>query len=146
MRRPRMLVIMVSAAMVAALAVVYAQMDRPAPPDGVAVYLISPHPGEVIEGPVVVRFGLRGMGVAPAGVDHPNTGHHHLLINTPLDEVDLNMPLPATDDVLHFGGGQTEVVLELEPGSYTLQAVFADFRHVAFDPPIVSDVVTVHVR
>jgi hypothetical protein len=145
MHRLRMLVIAASVVM-AALAVVYAQMDRPAPPEGVAVYLISPLHGEVIEGPVVVRFGVRGMGVAPAGVDHPNTGHHHLLINTPIEEVDLDMPLPATDDVRHFGGGQTEVVLHLEPGTYTLQAVFADFRHVAFDPPIVSEVVTVHVR
>ncbi len=123
-----------------------AQIERFAPAEDVTLYLISPHHGEVIEGPVLVRFGLRGMGVAPAGVQHPDTGHHHLLINLSLDDVDLGMPLPFTDQTRHLGGGQTELMLELAPGTYTLQAMLADYRHIPFDPVVASEIITIHVR
>jgi hypothetical protein len=136
----------VLALLAATVTIALAQIERFAPAEDVTLYLISPFHGEVIEGPVLVRFGVRGMGVAPAGIDHPNTGHHHLLIDLPLDEVDLDQPLPFTDQTRHLGGGQTEVVLELEPGTYTLQALFADFRHIPFDPVVVSEVITIHVR
>jgi len=142
--------VVTGAAVLALLAAVFtialAQIERFAPAEDVTLYLISPLHGEVIEGPVLVRFGVRGMGVAPAGIDHPNTGHHHLLIDLPLDEVDLDQPLPFTDQTRHLGGGQTEILLELEPGTYTLQALFADFRHIPFDPVVVSEVITIHVR
>ena len=136
----------VLALILTAAAIALAQVERFAPAEDVTLYLISPHHGEVIEGPVLVRFGLRGMGVAPAGLEHPNTGHHHLLINLPLDEVDLDQPLPFTDHTRHLGGGQTELVLDLEPGTYTLQALLADYRHIAYDPAVVSEVITIHVR
>ncbi|ACL71379.1 conserved hypothetical protein [Thioalkalivibrio sulfidiphilus HL-EbGr7] len=123
-----------------------AELKRVAPPEGASVYLISPADGETIRGPVTVRMGLRGMGVAPAGIDHPNTGHHHLLVNMPLEQVDLSASLPFSDQTRHFGGGQTEARLELQPGTYTLQLLFMDYRHVSFDPPVVSEVVTITVE
>ncbi|WP_018138731.1 MULTISPECIES: DUF4399 domain-containing protein [unclassified Thioalkalivibrio] len=120
--------------------------DRIAPPDGAEVYFISPQDGETLESPVRVQMGLRGMGVAPAGVEMDNTGHHHLLVNKPLDEVDLDASLPFSDHKRHFGGGQTEGELELEPGEYTLQLLFMDYRHISFDPPVVSEKITITVE
>ncbi|WP_019024684.1 MULTISPECIES: DUF4399 domain-containing protein [unclassified Thioalkalivibrio] len=120
--------------------------DRIAPPDGAKVYFISPQDGETLESPVRVQMGLRGMGVAPAGVEMDNTGHHHLLVNKPLDEVDLDASLPFSDHKRHFGGGQTEGELELEPGEYTLQLLFMDYRHISFDPPVVSEKITITVE
>ncbi len=123
-----------------------ADLERISAPDGAEVYLISPEDGATLSGPVTVRMGLRGMGVAPAGADFPDTGHHHLLVNMPLEEVDLEAPLPFTDHTRHFGGGQTEGTLELEPGEYSLQLLFMDYRHVSFDPPLTSDVITITVE
>lgn len=116
-------------------------------PDGARVYFISPSDGETLTGPVTVRFGLEGMGVAPAGVEREATGHHHLLID--LDEASmppLDLPLPASDNVVHFGGGQTEVTLDLEPGRHTLQLLLGDHRHVPHDPPVLSDRITIKVQ
>ncbi len=121
-------------------------LERSAPAEGAEVYLISPSDGDTIEGPVTVRMGLRGMGVAPAGVEVDNTGHHHLLVNTPLEEVDLNASLPFSDNTRHFGGGQTEASLDLPAGTHTLQLLFMDYRHVSFDPPLVSEPITITVR
>ncbi|QTF93470.1 DUF4399 domain-containing protein [Halomonas sp. BM-2019] len=120
-----------------------ADLERISAPEEAEVYFISPQDGEALSGPVTVRMGLRGMGVAPAGADLPETGHHHLLVNMPLEDVDLDAPLPFTDYTRHFGGGQTEATLELEPGEYRLQLLFMDYRHVSFDPPLVSEVITV---
>ena len=104
---------------------------------GATVYFVSPSDNATVASPFVVRFGLRGMGVAPAGVDVPGTGHHHLLINAdPLP--DLTQALPSSDAVRHFGKGQTETVLTLEPGSYTLQLVLGNHLHVPHDPPVMS--------
>ncbi|MES9994405.1 MAG: DUF4399 domain-containing protein [Candidatus Thiodiazotropha sp.] len=114
-------------------------------PDGVELYIISPANGEQISGPVNVRFGLRGMGVAPAGVDRAKTGHHHLLINVK-EMPAMDKPLPADDNHRHFGGGQTEVTLDLAKGSHTLQLVLGDKDHIPFDPPIVSDKITIMVK
>lgn len=91
--------------------------DRPSAPAGAEVYIISPKNGESVHGPVIVRFGLKGMGVAPAGVQFDNTGHHHLLVDTDLADLNLGAPLPANDKVIHFGKGQTETTLTLAPGS-----------------------------
>ena len=123
-----------------------ADLERVSAPEGAEVYFISPEDGATLSGPVTVRMGLRGIGVAPAGADFPDTGHHHLLVNMPLEEVDLEAPLPFTDHTRHFGGGQTEGTLELEPGEYSLQLLFMDYRHVSFDPPLTSDVITITVE
>ena len=123
-----------------------AELVRLKPVEGAKVYLISPGHGDTVSSPVTVRFGLKGMGVAPAGIEHAKTGHHHLLINRDVGEVDAKSPLPFTDQTRHFGGGQTETELELKPGTYTLQMLFADWRHISFDPPLVSEKVTITVK
>lgn len=113
-------------------------------PEGASLYFIAPVDGEVVSGPFTVKFGLKGMGVAPAGVDAPNTGHHHLLIN--LDEaVNPELPLPASEQVRHFGGGQTETELDLPAGTYRLQLMLGNHLHVPHDPPVMSEVITVTV-
>lgn len=115
----------------------------PAPSDA-EVYIISPQDGDTVTSPVTVRFGLRGMGVAPAGVDKPDTGHHHLLIDTgppPLDA-----PIPADDNHKHFGGGQTETILELTPGKHTLQLIMGDKLHIPHEPPVMSRKITITVK
>jgi hypothetical protein len=110
------------------------------------VYFISPRNGATVHGPVTVRFGLKGMGVAPAGVKFDNTGHHHLLIDTDFSELKLDAPLPATDKILHFGKGQTETTLTLPPGKHTLELVFADYLHGSFNPPLHSKKITINVE
>jgi hypothetical protein len=121
-------------------------LERMAPPEGAEVYFISPADGETIKGPVTVRMGLRGLGVAPAGVEVAKTGHHHLLVNTTVDEIDLNASLPFSETTRHFGGGQTEATLDLPAGTHTLQLLFMDYRHVSFDPPVISEVITITVE
>ena len=116
-----------------------------AAPPNASVYIISPKDGDTVINPFRVQFGLSGMGVAPAGVDTLNTGHHHLLIdvNEPLDP---NEPIPQDKTHLHFGAGQTEALIELPPGRHTLQLVLGDWSHLPFHPPIMSDVITVNVK
>ena len=112
--------------------------------DEARVYFISPTDGETVTSPFVVRFGLAGMGVAPAGSDVPNTGHHHLLID--LDELPaLDLPLPMNEQVRHFGGGQTETELELPPGEHTLQLLLGNAAHIPHDPPLISEKITIMV-
>jgi len=115
----------------------------PAPPQANA-YIISPADGETVSSPVTVKFGLSGMGVAPAGVQQANTGHHHLLIDVSSPPLD-NAPLPATDQVRHFGGGQTQTTIELAPGTHTLQLVLGDYLHIPHDPPVRSQRITITV-
>lgn len=123
-----------------------AQTERSAAPEGAEVYFISPEAGATVESPVTVRMGLSGMGVAPAGTEREGSGHHHLLVDTPLDEVDLDQPLPSSETLRHFGGGQTEVELELSPGEHTLQLLFMDAGHMSFDPPVTSEAITITVE
>jgi len=108
------------------------------------LYFISPQDGDTVSRTFEVRFGLKGMGVAPAGVDAPNTGHHHLLIDVdtlpPMDT-----PLPKSDHILHFGGGQTETTLSLPAGQHTLQLILGNYAHVPFDPPVLSKKITITV-
>jgi Domain of unknown function (DUF4399) len=118
--------------------------ERSAAPAGAEVYIISPKDGAKVKGPVIVLFGLKGMGIAPAGVKFDNTGHHHLLVDMDVPS-DLTVPMPATDKLLHFGKGQTQASLPLQPGKHTLQLVFADLNHVAFNPPLISKKVTITV-
>jgi hypothetical protein len=120
--------------------------DRSAAPAGAEVYIISPANGSTVTGPVTVRFGLKGMGVAPAGVKFDNTGHHHLLIDTDLSQVKLDAPLPSSDKIVHFGKGQTETVVTLTPGKHTLELLFADYLHLPFDPPLHSKKITITVK
>jgi hypothetical protein len=119
-------------------------LPRTAAPAGAKVYIVSPKDGATIKGPVTVVFGLTGMGVAPAGVQMENTGHHHLLIDADLP-ANLGLPLPATDNIKHFGKGQTETTLDLKPGKHTLQLVLGDHIHVPFMPVISSQKITITV-
>lgn len=122
-----------------------AQEQRtPAPPNAKA-YIIWPKDGEVIgAGKLWVRMGLKNAGIAPASIAHKNTGHHHLLINTGLP--DLDEPIPNDKNHLHFGGGQTEArLIDLPPGEYTLQLLLGDEFHMPHDPPIMSERITITV-
>lgn len=123
-----------------------AQEYRKKAPEGAELYIIAPKDGATVKSPVLVQFGLRGMGVAPAGVAKEKTGHHHVLIDTDVKDVDVTKPLPATDKIKHFGGGQTEARLDLKPGKHTLQLVLGDENHVPHDPPIVSKKITITVN
>ncbi len=114
-------------------------------PKGAQEYFISPSDGATVSNPFTVRFGLKGMGVAPAGVDKPGTGHHHLLIDVATPPTP-GQPLPSDEHHRHFGGGQTEVTLTLSPGTHTLQLVLGDKAHVPFDPPVMSKKITIHVK
>ncbi len=120
--------------------------DRMPPAPNAEVYIISPQDGASVSGPVTVRFGLKGMGIAPAGVKFDNTGHHHLLVDTDISDLKLDAPMPATDKILHFGKGQTEATLTLSPGKHTLELVFADYLHNSFDPPLHSKKITITVK
>ncbi|WP_294611074.1 DUF4399 domain-containing protein [uncultured Roseovarius sp.] len=125
--------------------------DTPAP-EGAEVYFINLADGDTVSAPVKVSFGLTGMGVAPAGTEKDKTGHHHLLIDRPpLGEgpdgaEELNQGIPADDHHKHFGGGQTEVMLDLAPGQHRLQLVMGDMNHVPHDPPVASEVITITVE
>ncbi len=109
------------------------------------VYLITPRDGDAVTSPVIVRFGLKGKGVAPAGVNQANTGHHHILV----DETTLppmNAPFPSDGHHIHFGGGQTEALVTLPPGQHTLQLVLGDHLHVPLGQPWISERITITVK
>ena len=111
-------------------------------PDGATVDFANVADGDVVPLVFTVRFTISGMGIAPAGTEIENTGHHHLLID--VDGLpNLDQPLPATDQILHFGGGQSEAELTLEEGTHTLQLLLADYRHVPHEPPVLSERITV---
>ena len=110
-----------------------------------STYIIEPKDGAVVSSPVTVKFGLKGMGIAPAGVKFPGTGHHHLLINHK-SKVDMTKPLPASQSLRHFGGGQTEVVVDLKPGKHQLQLILGDHLHVPHNPPVKSKTITITVK
>jgi hypothetical protein len=116
---------------------------KPSPP-GAKVYILWPPDGQVIPGGKFwLRMGLAGAGIAPAGVDKPNTGHHHLLINT--DPPPMDREIPNDRNHLHFGGGLTEARIELPPGRHTLQLLLGDLDHVPHNPPLLSNKITVIV-
>ena len=107
------------------------------------VYFINLKDGDELKSPFLIQFGLSGKGIAPAGTDVDNTGHHHLLIN--VDEVNYSMPIPSSKQHLHFGLGQTETKLSLPPGRHKLQLILGDKYHVPHDPPLVSEIVEINV-
>jgi hypothetical protein len=113
---------------------------------GATVYIINLKDGQKVKSPFLVQFGLSGMGVAPAGVEKPNTGHHHLLIDATLTPEQMKGALLNDDKHRHFGGGQTEAMITLPKGKHTLQLVFADWSHIPFNPPVMSKVITITVR
>ncbi len=133
----------VTAALALAGTACFAQ-DRMASPADAQVYIISPKDGAKVSSPVTVQFGLKGMGIAPAGVKIDNTGHHHLLIDSDAP-TDLSQPLPASEKVVHFGKGQTETQIKLPPGSHTLQLLLGDSTHVPHNPPVISKKITITV-
>jgi hypothetical protein len=123
----------------------HAAVARTPAPDDAAAYIISPADGAVVTNPVTIRFGLKGMGVAPAGTDKAKTGHHHLLIDA-AETPSFENPIPKDDHHRHFGGGQTETTLELSPGKHTLQLLLGDKNHIPHDPPVMSDKITITVK
>ncbi len=114
-------------------------------PPGSAVYFLAPADGDTVTSTFTVKFGLRGMGVAPAGIDRADTGHHHLLVDHD-GEVNYVQPLPTSDQVRHFGGGQTETEITLAPGRHTLQLLLGNYLHIPHDPPVTSEVIAITVR
>jgi hypothetical protein len=123
---------------------VAADLPRSPSPAGAELYFISPQDGATLANPVTVRFGLRGMGIAPAGIAMENTGHHHLLIDAELPPLD--RPVPADAQHVHFGKGQTEAAVTLAPGTHRLQLLLGDHLHLPHDPPVVSEPITITVR
>jgi hypothetical protein len=121
-----------------------AALPRTPAPANAEAYIQTPADGAEVSSPFTVRFGLRGMGVAPAGVTVANTGHHHLLIDVDTLPPE-GQPLPSTDNIRHFGAGQTETVLDLPPGRHTLQLVLGDASHIQHDPPVRSPKITITV-
>ena len=107
------------------------------------VYFINLEDGDRVESPFLIQFGLSGMGIAPAGTDRANTGHHHLLIN--VDDIDLSKPIPSSSNHIHFGGGQTESLVDLMPGDYSMQLVLGDMTHTPHNPPIISQRINITV-
>jgi len=122
-----------------------AQAQGKSAPKDAFLYFIWPENGSVIKGGFWCRFGLRNMGVTHAGDDFPKSGHHHLFVdvNEPLD---VDQPIPQDKNHLHFGAGQTEARLELPPGKHTLQLVLGDAKHYPFNPPLVSEKITITVK
>ena len=132
-------------ALVCAAAFAPASAQTPSPA-GAKVYIINLKDGDTVASPFKVQFGLTGMGVAPAGVEKPNTGHHHLIIDTTLSGDELKAPIPSDAKHVHFGGGQTEAMVTLPPGKHTLQLVLADWSHIPHVPPVMSEPITVTVK
>ena len=135
-----------AAATLLALALPLSAADLPRSPsaEGAELYFITPADGDVVKGPMTVRFGLRGMGVAPAGTVAEGTGHHHLIVDAPLPPAGL--PIPNDANHLHFGKGQTETVLTLPPGKHTLQLLLGDHSHIPHEPVVASAPITITVE
>lgn len=120
-------------------------LPRSSAPQGAVLYIIAPQDGETVKTEVTVRFGLRGMGVAPAGINMVGTGHHHLLVDVETLPA-MDKPLPKDERHLHFGAGQTETTLKLTPGKHTLQLVLGDQLHIPHDPPVLSEKISITVE
>jgi len=116
-------------------------------PPGAKVYFISPRNGDTVTNPVLIQFGLKVMGVAPAQIRMQNTGHHHLLINKSMMNIDLNRPLQDDDPgIRHYDNGQTEALVQLRPGIYKLRLVLGNDAHIPHDPPVMSEEITITVQ
>ncbi len=141
--RTRIALAAVLGSLLATLAPAAAETPSPA---GAKVYIINLKDGDTVTSPFKVQFGLTGMGVAPAGVEKPNTGHHHLIIDTTLTPEQLKAPIPSDAQHMHFGGGQTEAMITLPPGKHTLQVVLGDWSHMPHVPPVMSTPITITVK
>jgi Domain of unknown function (DUF4399) len=124
--------------------IAFADTPRTKSPAGAEVYFIAPADGATVSSPVTVKFGLKGMGIAPAGIAFDGSGHHHLVIDAELPP--MSAPFPTDAQHLHFGKGQTETTVELKPGKHTLQLVLGDHLHTPHDPPVVSKKITITVK
>ncbi|MBB6092692.1 hypothetical protein HNQ60_001570 [Povalibacter uvarum] len=125
-------------------AIAAAQIKRTPSPAGAELYFIAPVDGATVTSPITVKFGLKGMGVVPAGIAFDGAGHHHLVVDADLPPLD--KPIPADANHVHFGKGQTETTLELKPGKHTLQLLLGDQIHVPHDPAVVSKKITITVK
>jgi len=121
-------------------------LAQTASPPGAKAYIINLKDGAEVTSPFLVQFGLSGMGVAPAGVEKPNTGHHHLIIDTRMTDEQMKAAIPADDTHKHFGGGQTEAMVTLPPGKHTLQLLLGDWSHIPHAPPVMSEPITITVK
>lgn len=147
----RLIVILLAASLLPAAASAQTIMrksgptDRTPSPEGARVYFAELKDGDTVEKTFRVKFRVDGMYVRRAGNNVANSGHHHLLIDVknlpPLDE-----PLPQTESVHHFDKSQKQAVITMPPGEHTMQLIFADYRHVPHDPPVMSEVITVIVE
>jgi hypothetical protein len=108
------------------------------------LYFIEPKDGSILSGTVDIKFGLKDYGVAPAGYNIPNTGHHHLIIDADLPN--LALPIPANKNYVHFGLGQTETTINLEPGTHTLRLLMGNYLHIPHTKPIYSEEITIIVK
>jgi len=136
--------VLTTAVILGVSAAVAQQAKRTPSPAGAEVYFIAPKDGETVSSPVTVKFGLKGMGVAPAGIALENTGHHHLVVDG--DAPPLTAAVPADATHLHYGKGQTEAAVELKPGKHTLLLVLGDQLHVPHEPAVVSKKITITVK
>tara|TARA_Y100000389_G_scaffold116301_1_gene113450 strand:- start:75 stop:491 length:417 start_codon:yes stop_codon:yes gene_type:complete len=119
--------------------------DRPNSKEVKKLFFISPINGSYVTSPVTIKFGIKGMDIVPAGVDKPMSGHHHLLIN--LDKLpDMNLPIPADKNHLHFGKGQTETIIELPKGKHSLQLLLGNYIHVPHKVPFLSEKIEIIVE
>lgn len=143
MKQIRMLPALLLAACVATTA--QAELPRTPSPADASVAIVSPQDGDVVASPVKVVFLINGMTLAPAGDARPDSGHHHLLIDAPVP-TDLDKPLPADGQHLHFGKAQTETEVTLAPGQHTLQLILGDANHIPHEPPVISKQITITVR
>jgi hypothetical protein len=137
--------IVLSLAMLVSAAAFATAGETPAPADA-KVYFIDLKDGDTVTSPVTIRFGLSGMGIAPAGVEVPNTGHHHLIIDDKIEGEALSEAIPMDEKHLHLGKGQTEAIVTLPKGQHTLQLVLGDWTHVPHKPPVMSERITVTVE
>lgn len=140
----RITIVLFSAFLIAPVSALAESLMSDAPANA-EVYFVQPSDGATVESTFKVVFGLRNMGVAPAGVDKAGTGHHHLLIDTGVPS-DMSKSLPATDHIKHFGGGQTETEITLQPGEHTLQLLLGNYAHVPHSQPVISEQITITVK
>ena len=119
-------------------------LARSTSPEGASVHFVTPSNGATVNNPIRIEFGIKGMVVVKAGENRPDSGHHHLLIDTSLPN--LAYPIPADTQHKHFGDGSTATEITLEPGEHTLQMLLGDYLHIPHDPPVVSEPITITVE
>ena len=118
---------------------------RSSSPDNAAVFILEPGDGAIVSSPVTIKFGISNMQIAPAGTDQENSGHHHILLD--LEELpDMSLPIPANDNIIHFGKGQTETTIELTPGKHSLQLLLGNYLHIPHKQVVISKRISITVE